>query len=365
MKKIFISIAITTFAILMPLFGDYRTTLIKLPTTSDLITNDEGISLPNIYYGLNTICTWRNILFSAGAENCIKSWWISDNGQLTLKHEYKEAHASAFCGETITALSSNESMLISAGFSRQMRLWRIADYSGRLELLYAISRAHQECIRAICFYENNIFFSASDDGSIKSWNINSNHEFEEIENYEKAHDTPIRCMTIYKNNLISISVDDIIRIWEITEQGQLLLTSFILFNKHEKILDALCTYSGFLVIKFLETEQQFSTKVWQLDDEILRVLTSENVAHKYRINQRSNCPIWDFNCLACNPPSKLTYYGNIIFSLENQFWIEADQIVRQTIQKEKPPRKTRRGTLSRNTSVKSITNLFKTGFKFK
>lgn len=366
MVKILALILIEAFAMFIPLLSMYETKLVSRPTTGDVIVSRDGTLIPNIYYSLYAMCVGQNILFSGGKENSIKSWEILNTGELKLHHERKEAHPSYFCDETITALCYSNSLLCSGGESKILSLWRVTDNYGELEILDSYWNAHDKTIRALCFY-NNIFFSSGDDCSIRSWSINDQHKITLITEFPSAHNAPIKILISYHNQLISISEDNWIHIWNIQHNGSLKLAGSLLFNEHGTILGMCYTNSGWLAIKFLETQNIFSIKLWQMEDDILRTLTSPCQTTCHRINAKSNCPKWEFSCLACNPPSGLACYGDTIFSLENQFWIESAQIMRQS----RPPKKTTSSkrprlnafTKNKSASVRSLTSMFKTNFK--
>lgn len=111
------------------------------------------------------MCAYDNLLFYEESQGLIKAARIKELG-MTLINLALSQHAH---NDFITALHANNGLLFSASADDSIKIWQISE-NGELTLLHTQEGAHNGTIYALCTH-NDLLISSGADGTIKTWRI--------------------------------------------------------------------------------------------------------------------------------------------------------------------------------------------------
>jgi len=152
-------------------------------------------------------------------------------------------------------------------------------WSYNYNLIQEIKIAHESFINHISIKDENTFATCSNDKNINIWN-KTNNLYINIIKLSKVHDDSITKIIYYKNNnLISVSLDGKIKIWQPIMNGYQCNT-IILFSKFIKSI---------LLLEDIGITIGNNTKIWSLKNyELIYTIEEAQIYNKNAIGKIDN-----------------------------------------------------------------------------
>ena len=152
-------------------------------------------------------------------------------------------------------------------------------WSYNYNLIQEIKIAHESFINHISIKDENTFATCSNDKNINIWN-KTNNLYINIIKLSKVHDDSITKIIYYKNNnLISVSLDGKIKIWQPIMNGYQCNT-IILFSKFIKSI---------LLLEDIGITIGNNTKIWSLKNyELIYIIEEAQIYNKNAIGKIDN-----------------------------------------------------------------------------
>jgi WD40 repeat protein len=187
------------------------------------------------------LLTLRDGRISSGSsDKSIKFWHThhpgsSSSSRLYLIHTLSNAH-TMIINDLVELADNNQ--LASASNDKSIKIWDLEGYKER----YAISNAHNGHVLCLKYLPNGLLASAGDDLTIRLWHLTSSDGYSLV-NSLTAHTGQINALeSLDYETLLSGSQDQTIRAWNVTT-GQLLQT----FNPFSEAIYCLKLVSNGLV----------------------------------------------------------------------------------------------------------------------